>query len=191
MNILNLVESCVGGIHLKPEFTAWGRTAEAKKKKKSGCIWRDSIWIHSGWRKESIQSVSLLWQGAETSSSTGHSLPGKNSPACWLITTQQFIYNIPHWVSSGEFLLMQASHTCPETQGCCAAFNQPAGSMFALPSSACHESNWRWWLVWLAGYGEVSLLSFWNGVILLFRHKQEEKKLEKLLWAGEKKRWVV
>lgn len=24
-----------------------------------------------------------------------YSLSGKNSPACWLITTQQFIYNIP------------------------------------------------------------------------------------------------
>lgn len=36
------------------------------------------------------------------SSSTGHSLSGKNSPACWLITTQQFIYNIPQWVCSWE-----------------------------------------------------------------------------------------
>lgn len=62
------------------------------------------------------------------SSSTGHSLTGKNSPACWLITTQQFIYNIPPSVYSWEYLLMQAAHTCPEIQDYSAVFDLPAES---------------------------------------------------------------
>lgn len=179
-----------------------GRTAEAKNIQndchQKNCMhleWVCSVsrFIQDQEKKASWMSISLKWKGAKTSSLAWHSLYGKKSPACWLITTQQFIHNIPHWVCSREYLLTQATHTCPETQDRCAVINQPAGNMFALPSSVCHESNWRWWLVWLTGYGEVSLLLYCFGVILLFKHKQENKKLwkklAKLLWAREKKRW--
>ena len=56
------------------------------------------------------------------SSSTSQPLSVKNGPACWLTTTQQFIYNIPQRVYSWEYLLMQAAHTCPGIYNYCAVW---------------------------------------------------------------------
>lgn len=202
MNIFNLIESCVGVMNLKPEFTVWGRTAEDKKKKKNHKMLAfKNIWMHlerartvSGFiqdqeKKASRVSVSLHWQGAEMSSSTGHSLPGKNSPACWLITTQQFIYNIPHWVCSGEYLLMQDSHTCPETQDCCAVQLETCLHYLVLSvmnQSGGGSSSGLQVMVRFPCFNAEMVLSFCSNTNKRTKKLWKKKKLAKLLCARRK-----